>query len=1041
MSADQQYRSLLTFVPQNIIMKTYYKQLLALLIVNCQLPIVNPVQAQTITFDSEDYKAIGAYDSWEQSPLRDGRITPAVSVLPNHLTQPNAITGTAPNTTANIVGFQRSRYGGNLCGLRVDLKQTFRLTKEPRYVHVMINRPMTDSNVMLITLGKRSERADQRTDVEQTWSLSSVTPIENDWFDAVFEIKGFSYSEANKDGIDIYSLVICPDVTDRSQSDEDFVCYIDQIEITDQLTPRFATEYYAVSFDRTSIPTRTDRRLNGVTLQGGTYGSQSWNGLGTLFYNDGAQKKEVFHALAGDNVTPAFSYQGTWMSGYAYVDWAQDGTFDATLNNDGTPAEGSDVVSYRGCQVEGTWRNSLGEELANGNQITQAMPAFTIPQNTQPGIYRMRYKVDWNCIDPAGNSSSGNAITANGGGIADVLLNVCPEQTVVTSGQLNGDILLASTGEPLSNHTVKRGESLRIRIQPAPGFTHNGVIATYGYNLSGEESVKDNPQRFTVTLPATAFINNELTLPDSLLRMSQLSLEGQMVQDRIVEVKDKEVTGEKLETLELNGTSMASAKRTLTLQDNTHSLHQLPDDQIVGLTAGRQIESNTEGTLYVDLNRDGKFSAANEYVEGTLSSDITGIYRALWQTGEYQFLFVINLHTPTVTIITDITDGRIICRQKTVDGTMLQTTGVPTATDAYKFLGLIAQPIVDSYECTDATIRWGHNLGSEPSSDGLQQWQSQEVSIMQDGRINIPYYNMYGTVEIKVNSTPTEEGTMYLAFSDEFNGTTVDRDKWSTRPRATSTWNRFITDDPRLTFVQDGSLVCLAHRNDILPEDDAPMLTGMVQSANSYGMIHGYVEARVLTKPHSGNFPAFWMMPIGHPGGWPVCGEIDIWEMINTQHRTYHTVHSNWTVNLGNKSNPTSSANKGYQQDEWHTYGLLKQANKLTWYVDGTEVFSYAKSQNADHLEQGQWPYEKPFYIIMNQSVGDGSWASNYDASFVYETRFDWVRAYEYYNDPDGIVAPTAPAQSNTLYDLSGRPTNGKQPGIVISNGHKVIVK
>ncbi len=999
-------------------------------------------QAQTITFDTDDYKSIGVYDSWEQSPLRDGRITPAVSVLSNHLTQINEVTQTAPNTTSHIVGFQRSRYGGNLCGLRVDLKETFRLTKQPRYVHVMINRPAMESRVMLLTLGKRSERADQRTDVEQTWSVNSITPMDNEWFDAVFEIKGFSYSEPEKDGIDIYSLVICPDVTDRSEMSEDFVCYIDQIEINEQPAPRFATECYAVSFDRNTAVTRSDRHLNGVTLQGGTYGAQSWGGLEQLIYNDGAQQGRVFHAQAGDQLTPAFSYTGTWMGGFAYVDWAQDGMFDAALNDDGTPAEGSDVVSYRGYQVGETWRNSLGQDVSNGNQIGQGMPAFTVPQDAKPGIYRMRYKVDWNSIDPAGNSSSGNTIVGNGGGIADVMLNICPEQTLVTSSQLNGDILLAETGEPLSDVTVKRGQSLRIRMKPAPGFTYSGVRATYGYNLGGEESIKDNPQRFTTVLPASAFANDELTLPDSLLRMEQLSLEGLMVQERYVEVKDQPVTGDLLETLELNGTGIALAKRTFTLEDNTHSLHQLADDQVVGLTAGRQIESNTEGTLYIDLNRDGQFSAASEGLEGTLATGIEGIYRALWESGNYQFLFVINLHAPTVNVISDITDGRFICRSKTVNGSQLYTTGVPTATDAYKFLGLIAQPIVNGYECSSATVRWGHNLGTEPTADGLQQWQSEETSIAQDGRINIAYYKMYGTVEVTAHYTPTAEATMSLAFSDEFNGSEVDRDKWTTRKRGTSTWNRYITEDPRLTYVQDGSLVCQARRNDILPEDNVPMLSGMAQSSNSYGMLHGYVEARVLTTPHSGNFPAFWMMPMDQSDGWPVCGEIDIWEMIDTQNRTYHTVHSNWTYNLGNKSNPTSSANKSYtQKGEWHTYGLLKEADKLTWYVDGTEVFSYAKSTNNSDLQQGQWPYDKPFYIIMNQSVGDGSWAAKYDAAFVYETRFDWVRAYEAAKTPDGIASPDANIQDTTLYDLSGRPTDGKQRGIVLSNGQKFIVK
>lgn len=491
--------------------------------------LLNTAQAQTITFDTADFKSISAYDSWKNSPLRDGRIRPAVKIIDNHLTNKDSETGLQPNTSAKIVGFQRSRYASNLTGLRVDLKVPFRLTKEARYVHVMVNRPVTDSRMMLITLGKRSERVDQRPDVEQTWSLCNATSKANGWVDAVFEIKGFSYADPSKDGIDIHALVICPDVTDRSTLREDFACYMDEIEITNSSAPRFAASKYTLSFDKNSVNRHNSRRLNAVSLCVGA-NTHGLNLDARRIYNDLTAQQAPISVEAGQEIALGLNYAGTWMGVFAYVDWNQDGSFAYEINGDGTPTKNSEVVSYNGAKVSGTWRNSQGEDVGNGNCIGSGLPLFSVPENAKPGIYRMRIKVDWESLDPAGNNSSDNQLTANGGGIVDLLLNVRPKETRVNANQLNGDIVVASTNKAVSNLTIPSGNALRIKMVPAPGFTHKGVRITYGYNLSGDSLVNDNPQYFTATYPATAFKNNELTLPSSMLSFEEVRLEGLMVQ-------------------------------------------------------------------------------------------------------------------------------------------------------------------------------------------------------------------------------------------------------------------------------------------------------------------------------------------------------------------------------------------------------------------------------------------------------------------------------------------------------------------------------
>ena len=97
-------------------------------------------QAQTtISFDSEDYKAIGVYDAWEESPFRAE--TPTISyeaaVVDNPDTKEDEVMGVAPNNTGKVVKLCRSRYGSNTFGVRIDLKEPIRMTKQLQYIHIM----------------------------------------------------------------------------------------------------------------------------------------------------------------------------------------------------------------------------------------------------------------------------------------------------------------------------------------------------------------------------------------------------------------------------------------------------------------------------------------------------------------------------------------------------------------------------------------------------------------------------------------------------------------------------------------------------------------------------------------------------------------------------------------------------------------------------------------------------------------------------------------------------------------------------------------
>ena len=495
----------------------------------------------TISFETEDYKSIGVYDQWSESPFRTGALQGNAGVTDNPDKNVDDVLGVAPNATDKVLALQRSRYGSNTFGVRIDLKEPIRLTKQLQYIHVMTylkNKP-EDSRMMVMGLGKRVEDswAWQDGEDEQFWAwTTSDIKAKDGWQDIVVSFKGFSYSKEEKpnSGIDIYALVIVPDLRSPHADAADWVAYFDEIVIDNNPEKRFTTDKYALDFDPSATPVRTDRSLAkvGLTADGST---KTLALSSKLVYND-KTAQTVFPATAGSKVTPTFQYNGTWMSGYVYVDWGKDAVFTYTVNNDGTPAEGSDIVSYNAAQVEGTWRKSDGTTADNGNTIQSGVPSFTVPEGTPAGFYRMRYKVDWNSLNPAGDPS----IIANGGGIADVTLDIHGDVVSVSASQLNGDIVLAADNSPLQNYQAPYGKALKVKIIPEKGFVQNGFRLKYGYNVNAADQLDENgnPNWIMIEIPAKNIAaDSTYNIPAAYIRGGQVSIVGDMQQVRQYTVK------------------------------------------------------------------------------------------------------------------------------------------------------------------------------------------------------------------------------------------------------------------------------------------------------------------------------------------------------------------------------------------------------------------------------------------------------------------------------------------------------------------------
>ena len=386
---------------------------------------------------------------------------------------------------------------------------------------------------------------------------------------------------------------------------------------------------------------------------------------------------------------------------------------------------------------------------------------------------------------------------------------------------------------------------------------------------------------------------------------------------------------------------------------------------------------------------------------------------------------------------------------KLFDGSTLDGTSWPYG----ESLSILAIPD-NGYTLDHIVVRHGI-LSGDSIINGVAQYVDEVFSsnAVSNGLLTIDGSFIDGEIAIdavfkEAQDSGNDDEYYALIFNDEFSqedGSLPDPNKWRCSTRYGATWNRWISDSPEVAFIRDGSLVCRAIPNEDKTSDPVDMLTGSVETRGLFSFTYGKVDVRLRTIPHKGSFPAAWMMPQPPAQTWPKSGEIDIFESINAQNTAFHTLHSEWIDTRGNKNNPKSSFSETVDIASWHVYSVEWEEDLITWKVDGKNVGTYRKATSQTTLDNGQWPYEHPFYIILNQSVGDGSWAATPDLSFTYETLFDYVRVYQKVSTGIKIINTPQPSTFNhqpSVYDLQGRRVNGQLPrGIYIRGGKKFVVK
>jgi len=266
-----------------------------------------------------------------------------------------------------------------------------------------------------------------------------------------------------------------------------------------------------------------------------------------------------------------------------------------------------------------------------------------------------------------------------------------------------------------------------------------------------------------------------------------------------------------------------------------------------------------------------------------------------------------------------------------------------------------------------------------------------------------------------------------IVFQDEFNGSSLDLDKWQTR----LTWGDetiingeqqyFVDtqDDPDFgydpfRFTGESLIIeAIPTPDDLrskLPQacddaaraefDQCEFLSGALSSFDRFGFLYGYTEGRFKVSGVPGALSSFYLYHRYKGTGTSYhAPEIDIVEYLGENpfgaedaFQTYH-YESPSPSGVVKRSAPTMSAANpagvAYADDgQWHTFGVLWEPQLIIWYIDGVEVKRLFGPQVS----------RRPMNIV-NYLVAGSAWAPTPDALneslFPLQFEADYIRVYQ----------------------------------------------
>ncbi len=280
-----------------------------------------------------------------------------------------------------------------------------------------------------------------------------------------------------------------------------------------------------------------------------------------------------------------------------------------------------------------------------------------------------------------------------------------------------------------------------------------------------------------------------------------------------------------------------------------------------------------------------------------------------------------------------------------------------------------------------------------------------------------------------------------LVWSDEFEGTKLDMNKWSFQngsgyPVLTDWGNQelqYYTDRPENVSVNNGTLKLITRRENL---GGKQYTSGRIKSKGNFDFKYGKIEGKIKIASGSSLWPAFWLLPSENVfGAWPLSGEIDIMENYGNTDVIGSTIH----FKDGNNNNTYNDQSRRVTMDTYHDFVAVWEQNLISFYVDGLWI----GNESPTDLRGGRWPFNENFFLILNQAMNERRAGSPNTTTFPKTMEIDYIRVYQRTTDvqiegpksvyPNQTVSFKLPANTSATYNwtppiggaiLAGQGTN-----------------
>lgn len=243
-----------------------------------------------------------------------------------------------------------------------------------------------------------------------------------------------------------------------------------------------------------------------------------------------------------------------------------------------------------------------------------------------------------------------------------------------------------------------------------------------------------------------------------------------------------------------------------------------------------------------------------------------------------------------------------------------------------------------------------------------------------------------------------------LVWSDEFEYSGLpDSTKWNYDIGGHGWGNNekqfYLEKSIENSFVKEGKLHIASLKKDY---EDLHYTSTRLTTYDRFLIQYGKIEVMAKLPEGKGTWPAIWMLPETlrtKEEVWPLCGEIDIMEHVGKDPNMVHvSLHSQLYNHIQN-TQVTHFERLPDVFNDFHLYEIEWTTNSIKFYIDNKLFYEALKGENGKVTANEGWPFEKPYYLILNLAIG-GNWGGDIDETiFPSEMLIDYVRIYKTENE------------------------------------------